>query len=70
MNLSTMPRRNIFPFLLLPGTICAEFVCAQPDGDALLREADVTMGAARAHFRAVGREPADFQAFAHPHFGQ
>jgi hypothetical protein len=39
MNLNTMPRRNIFLFLLLAGTLCAEFVCAQPDGDALLPEA-------------------------------
>ena len=39
MDLSTMLRWNIFLFLLLVGTLCAEFVCAHPDGDALLREA-------------------------------
>jgi hypothetical protein len=39
MNLNTMLRRNIFLSLLLAGTLCAEFVCAQPDNDALLREA-------------------------------
>ena len=38
--------------------------------DALLREADVTMGAAGAHLGAVGGQPADFQAFAHAHFGE
>jgi hypothetical protein len=39
MNLNTMLRRNIFPFVLLVGTLCAESVCARTDGDALLREA-------------------------------
>jgi hypothetical protein len=39
MNLNTMLRRNIFPFVLLAGTLCAELVCAQTDGDALFREA-------------------------------
>jgi len=34
------------------------------------RQADVAVRAARAHLRAVGGEPADFQAFAHSHLCQ
>lgn len=38
MNLNTMMRWHIVLFLLLLESLCAEFVCAQPN-DALLREA-------------------------------
>ena len=30
----------------------------------------MTIGAAGTHLRPVGRKPADFQTFAHAHFGQ
>jgi hypothetical protein len=39
MNLNPMQRRHIFPFLLLLGTLRAEFAGAQTDSDALFRQA-------------------------------
>src|SRR5581483_8495646 len=38
--------------------------------DAIFGKADVAMSAAGAHLRAVGRQPADFEAFAHAHLGK
>jgi hypothetical protein len=38
--------------------------------DAFLRQAHVAVRAARAHFGTVGRQPADFEAFAHAHLGE
>ena len=38
--------------------------------DPLFRQADVAVRAARAHLRAIGGQPADFQALAHAHLCQ
>ena len=42
----------------------------QRRSDSLFREADVAMRAAGAHLGTVGRQPADFEAFAHAHLGE
>ena len=42
----------------------------QRRSNPFFRQANMAVRAARAHLRTIGRQPADFQAFAHTHFDE